>query len=146
VGRSSDACEIQGAYSADITPDRIQSIFIDNYKMSEVSVVSMASDAIRLYIYCIEFSEPEMEEAYELIENHGFSIYDSYEGFEGEITYLTQAFSPNEENLAEVDRLESIFRSQCTEREIERDEKNGSQQAPGIQGVSYVTGITIKPR
>jgi hypothetical protein len=103
------------------------------------------NDALRLYVFCTEFRETEMEEVHKMIENYGFSIYDSYEGMSGEITYLTQAFSSNEENLNVVDQLESEFRSEFPEREVERDKKNVSRQAPGIDGVSYVTGITIHP-
>lgn len=105
----------------------------------------MPNDALRLYVYCMDFSEASMKDVQQTVEDYRFSIYDSYEGYTGEITYLTQAFSSSQENLKRVDQLESELRSEFADREIERDEKNVSQQAPGIEGVSYVTGITIHP-
>lgn len=103
----------------------------------------MPNDALRLYVYCVGFDKNEMDDVYDTIERYGFSIYDSYDGFEGEVTYLTQAFSPKEAHIRIVDELEADLRDRYPDSAVDRDEKNVSQQAPGIEGVSYVTGITV---
>jgi len=102
----------------------------------------MTHESFRVYVNCHKLDGPDEDAVLRLLEEHGVGVATNNE-FDGEVIYTSDALSDTPENRDVVDRLEADIREAVDEDEIKRDKKNMSPQAPGIDGVSYVTGIIV---
>lgn len=102
----------------------------------------MANESFRVYANCHKLDRSDEDAVRRLFEEHSVGVAPVNE-FDGEVIYTSDALSDTPENHDLVDRLEADIREAVDEDEIKRDKKNMSPQAPGIEGVSYVTGIIV---
>lgn len=108
----------------------------------ETVVTLMANQSFRVYVNCNRLNGSDRDSVRRLLEEHGVGI-DSTHQFDGEVMYTSRELSDTPEHHDLVDRLEADIRDTVDEDDIKRDKKNMSPRAPGIEGVTYVTGIII---
>jgi len=102
----------------------------------------MANESFRVYVNCHKLNGSDEDAVRRLLQEHSLGAATDNE-FDGEVIYTSDALPDTPENHDVVDRLEADIREAVDEDEIKRDNKNMSPQAPGIDGVSYVTGIIV---
>lgn len=102
----------------------------------------MIRDSFRSYVYIKKVSESKRNTVRDTIAEHGIDVHYKYD-FDGETTYISEPFIDSTRTRGLIDDLESDIRAQFDDRPVKRDERNASPGAPGIEGVSYVTGIII---
>lgn len=102
----------------------------------------MVHDSFRVYVYIKKVGESKQNNVRSLLAENGIDIYYKYD-FDGETTYVSERLTDSAQNRDRIDGLESGIRAQFDDRAVKRDKRNASPGAPGIEGVSYVTGIVI---
>lgn len=102
----------------------------------------MIRDSFRAYVYIKKVNESKRDAVRNSIAEHDIDVYYKYD-FDGETTYISEPFIDSTRTRELIDDLESDIRDQFDDRAVKRDERNTSPGAPGIDGVSYVTGIII---
>lgn len=100
------------------------------------------SESFSLYVTCNRLDRRDEDAVRRLLDEHGVDVVETHE-FNREITYVSDEFADVAANHELVEALTSDIREAVDEDDIKRDKKNMSPQAPGIEGVSYVTGIII---
>lgn len=102
----------------------------------------MIRDSFRAYVYIKKVSGSKRKAVRNSIAEHGIDVYYKYD-FDGETTYISEPFVDSTRTRELIDDLESDIRAQFDDRAVKRDERNASPGAPGIEEVSYVTGIIV---
>lgn len=100
------------------------------------------SESFRLYVTCNRLDRADQDAVRRLLDEHGVDVVETHE-FNREITYVSEEFADVATNRELVEALTSEVREAVAEDDVMRDKKNTSPQAPGIEGVSYVSGIII---
>lgn len=102
----------------------------------------MADESFRVYVYTKKVDGPKLKRVRSVLAENGIDVYYKYD-FDGETTYVSERLADSPQNRELIDSVESGIRAQFDDRAVKRDEKNASPGAPGIEGVSYVTGIVV---
>jgi len=102
----------------------------------------MADDSFRVYVYTKKIGGAKLKKVRSVLAENDIDVYYKYD-FDGEVTYVSERLDDSPRNRELIDSVESSVRAQFDDRAVKRDERNASPGAPGIEGVSYVTGIVV---
>lgn len=102
----------------------------------------MADGSFRVYVYSKKVDRTKLKKVRSMLAEKGIDIYYKYD-FDGEVTYVSERLDDSPRNHERIDSVESGIRAQFDDRAVKRDKRNASPGAPGIDGVSYVTGIVV---
>lgn len=100
------------------------------------------SESFRVYVKCTGLSGSDRDSVRRLLDERGPGIDATHE-FGREVIYTSEKLLDTPEHHDAIEGLEAEIRDTVDTDEIKRDKKNTSPQAPGIEGVSYVTGIIV---